>query len=98
MIRSYRVVCLFCMALFCLAGPAGAETLVYPAPALDSGGTLVAIAGEGVFFGSDQKAVAFREWLDTHEADVEALEGGTFNDNALLAQTSANARLIMLRK
>ena len=65
---------------------------------LASGGTLVAIAGEGVFFGSDQKAVAFREWLDTHEADVEALEGGTFNDNALLAQTSANARLIMLRK
>ena len=65
---------------------------------LASGGTLVAIAGEGVFFGSDQKAVAFREWLDTHEADVEALEGGTFNDNALLAQTSANGRLIMLRK
>lgn len=65
---------------------------------LASGGTLVAIAGEGVFIGSDQKAVAFREWLDTHEADVEALEGGTFNDNALLAQTSANARLVMLRK
>jgi protein-L-isoaspartate O-methyltransferase len=65
---------------------------------LASGGTLVAIAGEGVFFGSDQKAVAFREWLDTHEADVEALDGGTFKDNALLAQTSANARLIMLRK
>lgn len=65
---------------------------------LASGGTLVAIAGEGVFFGSDQRAVAFREWLDTHEADVEALDGGTFKDNALLAQTSANARLIMLRK
>ncbi|MNR64789.1 hypothetical protein D3C85_1875500 [compost metagenome] len=41
----------------------------------------MAIAGEGVFFGSDQKAVAFREWLDTHEADVEALDGGTFKDN-----------------
>lgn len=65
---------------------------------LASGGTLVAIAGEGVFFGKDQKAVAFREWLDEHEADIEQLEGGTFKDNALLAQTSANARLIVLRK
>jgi hypothetical protein len=65
---------------------------------LASGGTLVAIAGEGVFFGKDQKAVAFREWLDEHSADVEPLEGGTFQDNALLAQTSANARLIVLHK
>jgi len=65
---------------------------------LASGGTLVAIAGEGVFFGKDQKAVAFRDWLDANEADVEPLEGGTFKDNTLLAQTGANARLIVLRK
>lgn len=65
---------------------------------LAGGGTLAAIAGEGVFFGKDQKAVAFREWLEQHSADVEPLEAGTFNDNALLAQTSANARLIVLRK
>ncbi|WP_426237463.1 hypothetical protein [Pseudomonas sp. TWP3-2] len=65
---------------------------------LASGGTLVAIAGEGVFFGQDQKAEQFRAWLDTHNADVEKLEGGTFQDNALLAQTSANARLIVLHK
>ncbi|MDF2792353.1 MAG: hypothetical protein K0S85_106 [Pseudomonas orientalis] len=65
---------------------------------LASGGTLVAIAGEGVFFGSDQKAEQFRAWLDTHSAVVEKLEGGTFQDNALLAQTSANARLIVLHK
>lgn len=65
---------------------------------LAGGGTLAAIAGEGVFFGKDQKAVAFREWLEQHGADVEPLEAGTFNDNALLAQTSANARLIVLRK
>lgn len=65
---------------------------------LAGGGTLAAIAGEGVFFGKDQKAVAFREWLEHHSADVEPLEAGTFNDNALLAQTSANARLIVLRK
>ncbi|MGE8046050.1 hypothetical protein ACQKO6_17840 [Pseudomonas monteilii] len=65
---------------------------------LAAGGTLVAIAGEGVFFGKDQKAVAFREWLEEHGAEVEPLEGGTFTDNALLAQTTANARLIVLRK
>ncbi len=65
---------------------------------LASGGTLAAIAGEGVFFGKDQKAVAFREWLDQHGADVEPLDAGTFQDNALLAQTSANARLIVLTK
>jgi protein-L-isoaspartate O-methyltransferase len=65
---------------------------------LASGGTLVAIAGEGVFFGKDQKAVAFRDWLDSHGADVEPLEGGTFQDNSLLAQTGANARLIVIEK
>lgn len=65
---------------------------------LAGGGTLVAIAGEGVFFGKDQKAVAFREWLEQHGADVEPLEAGTFKDNALLAQTGANARLIVLHK
>lgn len=65
---------------------------------LASGGTLVAIAGKGVFFGQDQKAEQFRAWLDSHNADIEKLEGGTFQDNALLAQTSANARLIVLHK
>lgn len=65
---------------------------------LASGGRLVAIAGEGVFFGQDQKAVAFRTWLDTHNATVEKLDGGTFKDKELLAQTGANARLIILKK
>lgn len=65
---------------------------------LAGGGTLVAIAGEGVFFGKDQKAVAFRDWLEAHGAEVEPLEGGTFKDSALLAQTGANARLIVIHK
>lgn len=65
---------------------------------LAGGGRLVAIAGEGVFFGTDQKAVAFRAWLDTHNATVEKLEGGTFKDKDLLAQTGANGRLIVLKK
>ena len=62
------------------------------------GGKLVAIAGEGVFFGSDAKAQAFRDWLDEHGADVEKLPAGTFEDKSLLATTSANARLIVLQK
>lgn len=65
---------------------------------LAPGGRLVAIAGEGVFFGQDAKAVAFREWLEQHGAEVEKLDGGTFNDTSLLAQTGANARLIIIRK
>lgn len=65
---------------------------------LKAGGRLAAIAGEGVFFGSDAKAVQFRDWLDSHGADVEKLGQGTFNDKTLLAQTGANARLIVIQK
>ena len=62
------------------------------------GGRLVAIAGEGVFFGSDKKAEAFRGWLDERGAEVEKLPAGTFQDKSLLATTGANARLIVLHK
>lgn len=62
------------------------------------GGRLVAIAGEGVFFGSDKKADAFRGWLDEHGAEVEKLPAGTFQDKSLLATTGANARLIVMQK
>jgi len=62
------------------------------------GGKLVAIAGEGVFFGSDKKALAFREWLDENTAEVEKLDSGTFQDKSLLATTGANARLIVMDK
>jgi len=62
------------------------------------GGKLVAIAGEGVFFGPDKKAVAFREWLSEHGAEVEHLPPGTFMGADLPAQTGANARLIKITK
>lgn len=65
---------------------------------LKPGGKLVAIAGEGVFFGSDKKAVAFREWLAEHGAEVEQLPAGTFMGADLPAQTGANARLIKITK
>lgn len=65
---------------------------------LKPGGRLAAIAGEGVFFGTDAKAVAFRKWLDDHGADIEPLGAGTFKDTSLLATTGANARLIVIHK
>jgi hypothetical protein len=65
---------------------------------LKPGGKLVAIAGEGVFFGSDKKAQAFREWLDERGAEVEKLPPGTFNDAKLLAQTGTNARVLVIEK
>ncbi|HEX7906777.1 MAG TPA: methyltransferase domain-containing protein [Paraburkholderia sp.] len=65
---------------------------------LKPGGKLVAIAGEGVFFGSDQKAAAFRDWLDELGADVEKLPENTFKGSDLPAQTGANARLIVIEK
>ena len=65
---------------------------------LKPGGKLVAIAGEGVFFGNDKAAVNFREWLDDQGAYVEKLPAGTFNDKSLLATTGTNARLISITK
>ena len=65
---------------------------------LKPGGKLVAIAGEGVFFGSDKKAQEFRQWLDDNGADVEKLPANTFKGANLPAQTGANARLITLKK
>nr|WP_314571076.1 methyltransferase domain-containing protein [uncultured Pseudomonas sp.] len=61
-------------------------------------GRLVAIAGEGVFFGSDKAAVAFREWLEANGAQVEGLAAKTFMDTKLLAITVANARRIVLTR
>lgn len=65
---------------------------------LKPGGRLVAIAGEGVFFGSDKAAVAFREWLEANGAEVEGLAAKTFMDTKLLATTGANARRIVLTR
>ena len=62
------------------------------------GGNLVAIAGEGVFFGSDAKAKVFRNWLAERGAEVEPLPAGTFMGADLPAQTGANARLIKIAK
>jgi protein-L-isoaspartate O-methyltransferase len=65
---------------------------------LKPGGKLVAIAGEGVFFGSDQRAQAFRSWLDERGADIEKLPENTFKGSDLPAQTGANARMLVVEK
>lgn len=65
---------------------------------LKPGGKLVAIAGEGVFFGTDKKAEAFREWLSENRATIEKLPTGTFTDTKLLATTGTNARLVVIEK
>lgn len=62
------------------------------------GGKLVAIAGEGVFFGSDARAKAFRDWLDERGAEVEKLPDNTFMGADQIVQTGANARLISMVK
>lgn len=66
--------------------------------AVKPGGKLVAIAGEGVFFGTDKRAIAFRAWLDKNGAEVEKLPENTFKGADLPAQTGANARLIVMEK
>lgn len=65
---------------------------------LKPGGTLVAIAGEGVFFGQDRKAQSFRDWLNERGATVERLPEGSFLDRTLPQTTGVNARLLVLRK
>jgi hypothetical protein len=65
---------------------------------LKPGGRLVAITGEGVHFGSDKKAAAFRDWLDERGAEVEKLPENTFKGAQQIVQTGVNARLIVLEK
>ena len=65
---------------------------------LKPGGRLVAIMGEGVFFGQDKKAVAFREWLEERGGTDEKLEEGTFKDPSLPVTTGVNARMIVVDK
>ncbi len=56
------------------------------------GGRVVAIMGEGVFFGSDKKAVAFREWLEAKGGTSEKLPEGSFKESG----TGVNARLVQI--
>lgn len=63
---------------------------------LNPGGRVVAIMGEGVFFGQDKKAVEFREWLESVGGTSEKLEDGTFLDPSLPVNTGVNARMVVI--
>ena len=61
---------------------------------LAPGGRLVAITGEGVHFGADAKARAFRDWLDEHGAMVEKLPEGSFK--SAFRPTGVATRMVVL--
>lgn len=65
---------------------------------LKDDGVLVAIAGEGVFFGSDKQAQEFQAWLEHTNAEVTQLDAGTFNDPSLPVTTGVKARIIKVSK
>nr|WP_255323723.1 PLxRFG domain-containing protein [Acinetobacter soli] len=65
---------------------------------LKDDGVLVAIAGEGVFFGSDKQAQEFQAWLEHTDAEVTQLDAGTFNDPSLPVTTGVKARIIKVSK
>lgn len=75
-----------------------AEHIIHAYELLNPGGTVVAIAGEGIFTRSDKKAVAFREFLEEHDAEVERLDPKTFLDKSLYSTTGANARIVVINK
>jgi len=75
-----------------------AQHVMHAYTLLKDGGRIVSIMGEGVFFGQDKKAQAFREWLESVGGTSEKLESGTFNDPSLPVSTSVNARLVVIDK
>ncbi len=65
---------------------------------LKPGGRIVAIMGEGVFFGNDQKAQDFRDWLESVGGTSEKLPEGSFMDPSLPVTTGVNARMVIIDK
>lgn len=63
---------------------------------LKPGGRIVAIMGEGVFFGQDKKAQDFRDWLESVGGTSEKLPEGSFMDPSLPVNTSVNARMVVI--
>jgi hypothetical protein len=75
-----------------------AEHVQHAFTLLKPGGRLVAIMGEGVFFGQDKKAVAFREWLDSVGGTSEKMAEGTFLDPSLPVNTGVSSRMVVIDK
>jgi Large polyvalent protein associated domain 39/ADP-Ribosyltransferase in polyvalent proteins len=75
-----------------------AEHVKHAYSLLKPGGRIVAIMGEGVFFGSDKKAQDFREWLESVGGTDEKLPAGSFMDPSLPVNTGVNARMVVIDK
>ena len=73
-----------------------AEHVQHAYTLLRPGGRLVAIMGEGVFFGQDKRAQEFRDWLDSVGGSSEKLEAGSFMDPSLPVNTGVNARMVVI--
>lgn len=65
---------------------------------LNEDGCLSTIVGEGAFHRAGKIEGDFRAWLDEVGAEVEKLPEGTFTDGKLMVNTSANARLVTIRR
>ncbi len=61
---------------------------------LAPGGILVSVVSEAPFFWSNKKAIAFREFLDSHGAEMVRLDEGAFKESGMMVRT----RLIKLEK
>ncbi len=75
-----------------------AEHVQHAYSLLKPGGRLVAIMGEGVFFGKDKSAEAFREWVESVGGTDEKLAEGTFLDPSLPVNTAVSARMVVIDK
>ena len=61
---------------------------------LTPGGILVSVVSESPFFWSNKKAIAFREFLSDHDAEMVRLDEGAFKESGTMVRT----RIIKLRK
>ncbi|WP_304433140.1 class I SAM-dependent methyltransferase [Acutalibacter muris] len=61
---------------------------------LAPGGILVSVVSDAPFFWSNKKAIAFREFLDSHGAEMVRLDEGAFKKSGTMVRT----RLIKLEK
>ena len=63
---------------------------------LNPGGRLVAIMGEGSFFGTDKKATGFRDWLSDVGGESQKLPDGSFK--SAFRPTGVKTRMVVIDK
>ena len=63
---------------------------------LETGGTLVTIAPESVFFSSKRKFKEFRDWMNSHNTWDEKVPDGAFLES--INPTGVSTRIIVIKK